>query len=221
MPEFPHPINPEATPCLEDVSWIRDLEYPGAITNGNDRFVYANSSFLERYNCSYLEIDRLSPDMFLATGSGVPGHASSAKVSFLGLQPRHGPVKNIDFKGNIFNAYHCIFPIRQIPEARPIGFVRVSTNPGNEFRMLVAVVTQFCTNYQLATRGEFAFPVPSLEEKGGARRREILKLSKLGYSPKEVAGMMDISPSTVNVVKWRARKSDGTDKRIEKTIASE
>lgn len=219
MPESTNPINSESSPCLEFVRLLHNLEYAGTITNGNNRFIYANRCFLDKYKCTYEEIDGLSPQVLLTTGSSTPGYLSSAKTSILGHEPWCGTIENADFEGNFFTAYLYIFPVRLIPDARPIGFIGVSTNPGNECEMLHALIKQLCTGSPFP--GLTSLPVSPLVEAGGARRREILKLSRLGYSPKEIAGMMNISPSTVNVVKWRARKSNGTAKRVEKTIASE
>ena len=40
----------------------------------------------------------------------------------------------------------------------------------------------------------------------GDRQAEIVKLAQLGYSTKEIAGIMGISVSTVGFVKWKMAK---------------
>ena len=40
----------------------------------------------------------------------------------------------------------------------------------------------------------------------GDRMREIMRLTQMGYSTKEVAHFMDIAPNTVAQVKWRLSK---------------
>jgi FixJ family two-component response regulator len=37
----------------------------------------------------------------------------------------------------------------------------------------------------------------------GARQREVQRLVSLGYSSKDIGSIMNISPSTVNVVRWK------------------
>jgi PAS domain-containing protein len=48
--------------------------------------------------------------------------------------------------------------------------------------------------------------------KMGARQREVQRLVSLGYTTKEIAFAMEISPSTVNVVRWKLAQDSGKPK---------
>ncbi len=180
------------------------FHYPATLTNSKDRFVYVNKAFTARYGFSEKEILGLSPTIL------VPRDFPAGELKAL---KKHIATRQNGWEGPLINQTKLFEPIliylrtapirpsKHLPTLLYLGF---SASPEEIKDAETELFSLFAGALLLD-----GLELTKLSKKKVERSRqyEVCRLHKLGYSTKEIASIMGITVSTVNVVTWRARQS--------------
>jgi hypothetical protein len=192
---------------LSEIQTLLDsLSSAATITNSDNIFTYANAAFLKKYDYKLSDIIGVSPQILQPKKSCKESYRESCKIAIAQNKPWSGRIYNIDSKQNEFEVYLCIVPLKPIPTLRAAGFLGMSTPAGLEAQLINDIVTLL---FAAAAFMQSESPIHQLSEGRGrrtTRQSEILKLFNLGYLPKEIASLLNITTSTVNVVRWKSRQ---------------
>lgn len=194
-----------------------DFVFPSMVTNADHRIVWVNAAFNSAYGYQREEVIGLPVKLIYDPELSADTIKPAARQLLQLRKPWCGPYRNRRANGEVFTAYYVAVPLSSLAELPVTGVFCVS-GPENESEALRESVLSHVVNrcFALAASGGATTSqgnVRTLSTKG-QRQREIHRLSLLGYSSKEIASVMQISPSTVNVVRWKLAKAangDGTN----------
>lgn len=166
--------------------------------------MYVNKAFMARYGFSENEILGLSPTIL------VPKDFPEGELKAL---KKHIATKQHGWEGPLINRTKSFEPIliylrtapvrpdKCLPTLLYLGFSALPEEIKNAETELFSLLAGALLSGEL---------VPTKSSKKGAeksRQMEVCRLRDLGYSTKEIAAIMGITVSTVNVVKWRSRQA--------------
>lgn len=179
--------------------------YPIALCHSSGVFIYSNRVWQSRYGYSEDEILGLPPHFLLKKTE-----KRSAVLSALRKQNgRWAGTQEILLRdGKKSEVYLLIITLQADRKLAPDFTLNLSCKPHEATEALIElahVLSNFVLRSNLEQQG-VAKILPKLSPGNGFRAQQIIKLSQLGYTPKEIAGILNISASTVNVVKWKFRK---------------
>lgn len=192
---------------LRDTALCKALDgfpYPATLTNSKDRFVYVNKAFTTRYGFSEKEILGLSPTIL------VPKDFPEGELKAL---KRHIATRQHGWEGPLINRTKSLEPIliylrtapvrpdKRLPTLLYLGFSALPEEIKNAETELFSLLAGALLS------GELMSTKSSKKGAEKSRQLEVCRLRDLGYSTKEIAAIMGITSSTVNVVTWRARKA--------------
>jgi PAS domain S-box-containing protein len=197
---------------LTDVPYglvLNRVSFPITLTDRDNRFVFVNEAFVHRYGFLSRDLLGLTPRLL------VPRH--SPKRMLAGFEEQvlrqfrrwEGEVLNRRRDNEIFRVYLSVFPLRLNEQADPIAFLGITCDPEQRAEMLSEVVSVLADQW---FHGALQRALPTLSATLGAtapRQSAIQKLCRMGFSTKEIAHIMGVSPSTVGVVRWRLRSKPG------------
>lgn len=181
-----------------------DLEVAVCATNSNHCFIYANRAFGAIYGYQAEDLIGL-PAAICRSHEQKP---DDAKTSISRVYQKRliesGTYLGRKKSGEIVPVRYTLFPLAHFKEIDPAGlfaFVWPEDEPAvpiENVLMQILCVTIACPTLHPAATTNSDYPL-------GRRRRarEITRLVSLGYSNKEIAALMGISHSTVNVVRWK------------------
>lgn len=197
--------SPRLAHALKETGLCKALDafsFPATLTNSKDRFVYVNRAFTVRYGFSETEILGLSPTIL------VPNDFPEGKLKAL---KKNIATRPAGWEGVLINQTRsqerivvylrtvALRPQRHLPNLFYLGF---SALP-EEIKKAEAELISLLSAALLMRRPEGRISKADPEK---TRQREVCQLRDLGYSTKEIAAIMGITVSTVNVVTWRARR---------------
>ena len=177
--------------------------YPVDITDTRDVIVYVNPAFERTYGYEAARVIGLPPHFLLPPD--IDRGAIRNNLAWLhGGKIWEGVQPNITATGNLIDIHLIGLPVGARDSQEPFGIVYVSCEVAMKERMRTDFLELMARNYFSARiLPEFRTP---LQARRGERGRAVVGLLELGYSPKQVAGMLGISPSTVGVLKWKSRQ---------------
>lgn len=181
--------------------------FPVDITDIRDAIIYANPAFERMYGYPAARVIGLPPHFLLPPDF----NRTVMRNNLAGLHGGklwEGVQPNVTASGQVIEVYLLGVPLgaRDVPEA--FGTVYVACEVAQKDRMRTEFLELMARNYfSLRMLPEFQKAGPS---RRGDRSRTVVGLLELGYSPKHVAGMLGISPSTVGVLKWKAKQRGKT-----------
>lgn len=191
-----------------------DFAFPALVTNAEHRIVWANGAFERSYGYKTREVIGLPVKMIHDPSLPDEAIKPAARQLLERRKPWHGTYRNRRANGELFVAYYVAVPLGEIASLPVSGVFSVSA-PESEAEHLRESVLHHTLNrcVSLAVADRTSTPRAENESKAlprkGQRQREIHRLTLLGYTTKEIASLMGISPSTVNVVRWKlAQGSD-------------
>jgi len=182
------------------------ISSPATITNGDNIFIYANQAFLDYYKYKLADIIGVSPQILQPLKGSRESYRESFQVAITQHRPWSGFIQNIDSSQNQCAVYLCIIPLRPMPTMRAAGFLGISTPAGNEVKLIGDIFTLLINASELTSSDAPLQKLTHLLPKVPSRQNQILRLAELGYTSKTIAAALDITPSTVNVVRWKARQ---------------
>ena len=197
---------------LTDVPYglvLNRVPFPMTLTDRDNRFVFVNEAFVHRYGFLSRDLVGLTPRLL------IPRH--SPKRMLAGFEEQvlrqysrwEGEVINRRRDNETFRVHLSVFPLRLNEQAEPIAFLGVTCAPEQRVEMLTEVVAVLADQW---FHGALQRALPTLSAAVGAvapRQAAIQKLCRMGFSTKEIAHIMGVSPSTVGVVRWRLRSKPG------------
>jgi len=177
--------------------------YPCNVISSGYRIIYANRAFCKFYGYKLDQIIGLSPKVLLPRNFHTKKLADLQKHIFVKKKPYVGEIENVTLKGRDVKVFLKIIPIVPIRSNAPVALLSVCCDIAKKDAMLLSLVdhvSNFTYSYDKRVKRE-EIKIRSYQR--GDRQNEIIKLSQLGYSTKEIAAIMGISVSTVGFVKWK------------------
>ncbi len=185
---------------------LDSISSPATITNGDNIFIYANQAFLDYYKYKLADIIGVSPQILQPVKGSKASYRECCQVALTQCRPWSGFIQNIDSRQNQSAVYLWLIPLRPMPTMQAAGFLGISTPVGTEVKLMGDIFTLLLNATELVSSDAPIQKLTQLMPKAPSRHNQILRLADLGYSPKAIADALDITPSTVNVVRWKARQ---------------
>jgi PAS domain S-box-containing protein len=182
--------------------------YPCNVISSGYRIVYANRAFCKFYGYKLDQVIGLSPKVLLPRNFHAKKLADLQKHIIIKKKPYVGEIENVTLKGREVKVFLKIIPIVPIRSNTPVALLSVCCDIAKKDSMLLSLVdhvSNFTYSYDKRLKRE-EIKIRSYQR--GDRQNEIIKLSQLGYSTKEIAAFMGISVSTVGFVKWKMANKD-------------
>lgn len=179
--------------------------FPAALANSRHRFLYVNQAFERFYGIKLGDIVGVSPWILM------PRNQSSATVAQMrkALAGRtamwSGQLTNLDASGKSVSIHLFAFGLRGGKIGAPAAYLSLSAPAADGPRLLPAL-TQHLGEHWLRHAASVATEIPVDQSGRGERQEEILRLTRMGYSTKEIATFMGIATSTVANVKWKLNR---------------
>jgi PAS domain S-box-containing protein len=177
--------------------------YPCNVLSSAYRIVYVNRAFCRFYGYKLEQVIGLSPKVLLPRNFQSKKITDIQKHIIVKKKPHVGEIGNVTAKGSEIKVFIVIIPIVPIKSNNPVAHLSVCCIPEKKEAMLLSLlehVSNFTYLYNKQVKRE-EIKIKSYQR--GDRQAEIMKLTHLGYSTKEIAGIMGISISTVGFVKWK------------------
>ena len=191
---------------LSVIGYFDNFPHQVLICNADNRIVYANPAFLKRYGYTKKALIGLPPKVLWSESQSAANFKAMMETVFERYQHWQGPVVNLTATGEAYHIHLFVLPLRPLTNERPIGYMGVSCDIGEEQAVTFDLIASLTTHLLGSMKEENFRLLPFKQKERGDRQREIMRLTNLGFSTKEIAHMMGISPSTVGVVKWKQRK---------------
>jgi PAS domain S-box-containing protein len=187
-------------------SLLEGFEYPITITSSAYRLIYANKAFCKTYGYKVEQIIGLSPKIL------VPKHTDSKMVIDIQRQvmvrkkPYIGELINMTSRNKEFPIFLLLTPLIPLSSNFPVAHLAATCDPSKKEALMMSFLSHvgnFTYTYNTNIKHK---KIQLKSYQRGDRQAEIVKLSHLGYSTKEIASVMGISVSTVGFVKWKMAK---------------
>ncbi len=183
-----------------------DYSFPLSVTNSANRFIYVNRAFEKFYQYSAKQLIGLSPAILV---HGTVSVAQAKRIhSCLNGKNGHweGVLTSRMAGGESLVIYLLALALKPLDWELPSAFVGLSCPERDRLKLISSLLGHVALLglKNASTRAELQ-PLPSVNARG-QRRNEIIRLTLLGYTTKEVAQFMNISASTVANVKWKNRQ---------------
>ena len=179
-----------------------EFEFPVTFTNSGNRFVYVNRAFLTFYRYSEAAIIGLSPRVLMPRNFCQKRLAKiDATVAGRKL-PWEGTLPNVTADGKLVSIQLLAVPINPTVSPLSSGYLGITCEEGQKHRLtgeLLKHLGSFALNLALPT-------LPKSKEgsyRRGDRQKEVMRLSQMSYSAKEIGTIMGIAASTVANVRWK------------------
>jgi PAS domain-containing protein len=185
---------------------LADFPHPAAATDTHGQVVWANATFEQRYGHSVVEsVGRLESDL----------HQPILDPAGLESRRHHLAVLNLPWSGSCrirhssgkTDEVRCFaIPLQCLSGVPSQAVLSLYGSPAAPELPCDALITHLVkTCFKLGVEAALHASPDSafLAMHRGSRQQEIQRLVELNYSTKEVASLLKISPSTVNVVRWK------------------
>lgn len=190
----------------EILKLIEGLSSAATITNSDNLFTYANAAFLNQYHYKLRDIVGLSPKILQPKKTRGESYSASCEIAIRQNKPWSGRIYNVDSKQNAFECYLCIIPLKPFSTMRAAGFLGLSAPAEQNAQLINDLMALLFTSTAFAQSESPIHLLTTSSRMETTRQAKILKLFNLSYSPKEIATFMNITTSTVNVVRWKSRQ---------------
>lgn len=179
--------------------------YPAALTNARHRFLYVNPAFEQFYGRKREDMVGLSPWVLMPRNQdGVP---ITKLRKALNSRAAHwsGTLTNLNARGEAVNISLIAFGLRGGRSGSPVAYLSL-TAPEAEGACLLPSLAQHLGEHWLRQAAATPTEMPVVQDVRGERQEEIMRLTRMGYSTKEIATFMGIATSTVANVKWKLNR---------------
>lgn len=183
-----------------------EFRHAAMVTNPEHRIVWANAAFEKLYGYQVHAVIGLPATMLHDPSLPEDSLKPVARQLLERRQPWSGSYRNQHANGDIFTAHYFAVPLDHFPHLPVNGVFCVSCleadAEGLHDEVLGHVVNR-CLGLAATAAANGGNASAATLSRKGQRQREIHRLTLLGYSSKEIASLLSISPSTVNVVRWK------------------
>ena len=186
---------------------LGDFPHPASLTNRENRFVYVNPAFERFYGYRTDGLLGLTP--WILHPRQTAGSDKSRLRSLIGgsLDGWEGRLVNQRADGSRVRIYLIALPLVHPPLRKPALHLGLSGEESLRDVLLRDYVRHFSSHALRRHADTPSEPVPASAFRRGDRQREIARLTQMGYSTKEIANFLDLSPNTIAQVKWRLARS--------------
>lgn len=194
--------------------WQRILAtypYPAALTNARHAFLYINPAFATFYGKRLTEVIGLTPWILMPREYGVQEVKALRRDLIKGSGIWTGPFVNVNAAGKRVRIYLVVLALRGRMNHEPIAYLSLAA-PEKEGPQLLPALARHLGEFWLEQAASGKLP-KAHEPQRGERQEEVLRLTRMGYSTKEVATFMGIATSTVANVKWKLNHRGMAGKR--------
>jgi PAS domain S-box-containing protein len=192
------------------------FRHPAFITNAEHRIVWTKGAWETFYGYHNDEILGLPATILHDPALPEDAIKPIARQLLEKRQPWIGTYRNRHANGEIFTVFYFTVPLDHCAEL-PVNGVFCTCCREVDGSRLQSEVLGHVVNLSLSLAATVA--ADGIENSAahlarkGQRQREIHRLTLLGYSSKEIASLMGITASTVNVVRWKLGKTTQTSPR--------
>ena len=184
--------------------------FPAAFSNSRHGFAYINPAFETFYGKKLRQVVGLTPWILLPKGHPVkPVRDLRRKLEREGYW--EGEFSNINAAGKTVRIHLIVIALRSRGSCEPNAYLSLAAPVKEGAQLLPALARQIGT-FWLEESARVKLPI-SAESPRGERQEEIMRLTRMGYSTKEVAVFMGIATSTVANVKWKLGRRGAARKR--------
>lgn len=184
---------------------LNRFPYPATLTDRDNRYIFVNEAFVQRYGFLSRDLAGLTPRVLIPRQS--PKRALEDYSEH--VLRRHcrwdGELTNRRRDNKTFRVHLTVLPLRLNEGALPVAFLGVSCDPGEQTTMLLELVHLLSDQWFQQSLQRALPSITGANGNAAPRQSAILKLCRMGFSTKEIAHIMGVSPSTVGVVRWRLR----------------
>jgi len=187
-------------------SLFEDFEFPVTVTNSANRLIYVNRAFAKLYGYKQDQVIGLSPKILIPKNFELKYIIELQRQVMVRKKPYTCELVNITQRGREFPIFLLVTPLQPITGNNAVAHLAICCDPNKKAVLMNALlghVGNFAYTYDSKIKPKKA-KLKSYQR--GDRQAEIVKLAQLGYSTKEIAGIMGISVSTVGFVKWKMAK---------------
>jgi PAS domain S-box-containing protein len=184
---------------------LNRFPYPATLTDRDNRFVFANESFVQRFGYLSRDLIGLTPRVLIPRQSPKRMLESYTEHVLRRHSRWEGELLNRRRDNEVFRVHLSVFPLRLNEGAAPVAFLGVTCEPEERVEMLLELVHLFSDQWFQNSLQRALPTLTGSNGNGAPRQSAILKLCRMGFSTKEIAHIMGVSPSTVGVVRWRLR----------------
>lgn len=184
---------------------LDNIGHACAITDRNGLFIYVNALFLGIYDYAEDDIIGLSSTILSQTPNGAITPIPARDASEIN-RPWAGEINHVNRAGKTVSRYLFCLPADCTKTLPPCCVLHISCTVEKSHLLMADLASQLFTalialQIDLPREQPISGPTKNVNRQG-----QIKILTRLGYKPKEIAAQMQISVSTVNVVKWKLRK---------------
>lgn len=184
---------------------IDSFPYPAALTNSRHRFLYINPAFERFYGKKLEEMVGISPWVLMPrTQDSVP-IAQMRKALNSRTAMWAGSLTNVDASGKAVRIHLVAFGLRGGRSGPPVAYLSMVAPEADGPTLLPALAQHLGENW-LRQAATMKTELPISQDGRGERQEEIMRLTRMGYSTKEIATFMGIATSTVANVKWKLNR---------------
>jgi PAS domain S-box-containing protein len=199
--------------CLQG-HWHKLFEaypFPAAVANARHAFIYVNPAFEKFYGKTMAEVVGLTPWILMPRDHDIRAVQELRRQLTQGKDFWQGRFVNVNAAGKAVPIHLIVIALRGRLNAEPIAYMSLAA-PQKDESLLLPTLAQQLGNFWLEEAASVKVPPPGKSGRG-ERQEEILRLTRMGYSTKEVAVFMGIATSTVANVKWKLGRRNRTPKR--------
>ena len=179
------------------------FEYPCNVISSAYRIVYVNKAFCKFYGYKLEQILGLSPKVLLPRNYQPKKILELQHLIIIKKKPFWGLFSNVHASGRELTVFLKVVPIITEASPHPVAHLSICCDVPKKEAMLLSLLSHI-SNFTYSYDSKVKRITPKISSyRRGDRQSEIIKLTKLGYSTKEIAGMMGITTSTVGFVKWK------------------
>jgi len=180
--------------------------FPVTLANAHKRFVYANKAFCRYYGYAEKEIVGLCPRVLIPSSFSERQMQEVFRTMEGERKAWAGMIPNRNARGETVMIHLIILPLRPAGGTEVASYFGVSCEPGDQQRLLSSLTTHLI---ECALRAAVMTPEAKAvgqRRQRGDRQTEVMRLTRMGYSTKEIADMMGNAVSTVAYVRWKMNK---------------
>jgi PAS domain S-box-containing protein len=186
-------------------TFFDSFSFPAAISNARHCFTYVNPAFERFYGVKLEDVIGVSPWILMPKNHGL----RTVKLLRKALANKNGvwsgEFTNVNAAGKSVQIHLVVAGLRGHPEGAPVGYLSIVA-PEKEGDQLLPELARHMGENWLQHAAACMGSTPIEHDGRGERQEEILRLTRMGYSTKEVATFMGIATSTVANVKWKLNR---------------
>lgn len=198
--------------------WSAILEqypFPASLTNARHAYLYINPAFERFYGLKLADVVGLTPWILMPRQSGVEEVKQMRRRLKANGEIWQGTFDNLNAAGKRVRVHVVALSLSGVPQGAPAAYLSVAGLEKDAPRLLPTLARIFGEHW-ITEAASTHFPIGEATARG-ERQDEINRLTRMGYSTKEIAMFMGIADSTVANVKWKLKQRGTLSRSAERS----